>query len=484
MKYYKSYMERQELSPERREQLLALGRENRPAARPVRRWRGMAALAACCALLVGVGLGVWRDSARPAPVEEPAFHTEVDGTGEGTFLPASSAGTHSGSSGGERMLPMIPYVKYQSVDHAMELAAAIALPDGAFFVELTAEDVQTLFWGPEGGPGGDFPVTPQHTQSQPGELPWMLFWEGYDLSGSAIYDGEGKLFSLDLYGEHPSGYSFLLELALDRLPPACLAQPGLETTDVFGTEVTGWSRAYDRNGDDVTDYICGSEFMAGEIGVRFENVGSPFGGEDPQTLMAGAAQLNALFVRQALVGDGGLYVDHLRTNDDIPQWRDVSFDTLAQAREEEEFAPYLPTHNMRGYGEFFGRLTYQEGRENTLFVRWSRNYDDVEVCVYRPDGDYHHSDPVDVSNPASYDTRLYEIPWSDSVPEEYRSEFYSTNFRAEDMSLAVVEARGTEKDTGGTAYRFGVLHPDGTLVQYSCSGLTAQQVWEMVEATL
>ena len=75
MKYYKSYMERQELSPERREQLLALGRENRPAARPVRRWRGMAALAACCALLVGVGLGVWRDSARPAPVEEPARET-------------------------------------------------------------------------------------------------------------------------------------------------------------------------------------------------------------------------------------------------------------------------------------------------------------------------------------------------------------------------------------------------------------------------
>ena len=52
------------------------------------------------------------------------------------------------------------------------------------------------------------------------------------------------------------------------------------------------------------------------------------------------------------------------------------------------------------------------------------------------------------------------------------------------MSLSIVEARGTQKDTGGTAYRFGVLHNGGVLVEYHCDRLTAAQVWALVEETL
>lgn len=201
-------------------------------------------------------------------------------------------------------------------------------------------------------------------------------------------------------------------------------------------------------------------------------------------MAAGAAQFNALFVRQILSKDGGLYLDHLSTTEDIPEWRDEEFQTLAQARQEEKFAPYLPAENIPDYGEFYGRMVYQQGHENDLFVRWSRGYDDVEVSVSLPEGKVWWGETVDINNPASYDTRLYQIPWVDSVPEEYWDTFYTPDFRAEDMSLAVVEARGTKKDTGGMAYHFGVLHPDGTLVKYTCSGLTAWQVWELVEATL
>lgn len=86
--------------------------------------------------------------------------------------------------------------------------------------------------------------------------------------------------------------------------------------------------------------------------------------------------------------------------------------------------------------------------------------------------------------PETYDLGLYPIPWCDSVPEEHRETVSHPAFRAEDMSLAIVEARGHEKDTGGMTYSFDVLHPDGTLVTYRCDGMSAQQVWSLVEETL
>lgn len=71
-----------------------------------------------------------------------------------------------------------------------------------------------------------------------------------------------------------------------------------------------------------------------------------------------------------------------------------------------------------------------------------------------------------------------------SVPEEYRETVNFPTFRAEDLSLQVVAARANEKDTGGLSFSFGVLHGDGTLVEYRCDGLTAQAVWQLVEETL
>ena len=137
-------------------------------------------------------------------------------------------------------------------------------------------------------------------------------------------------------------------------------------------------------------------------------------------------------------------------------------------------------------GEFYGRLSWQEGSYHDLFVRWSRGYDDVEVAVCRcPEKEY---STVDVDAPEQYDVRRYDIPWSESVPEEYRDTVYDPVFRAEDMSLSVVQARVLDRDDAGegrkASIRLGVLHPDGTVVRYTCKGLTAEQVWAMVEPTL
>ena len=160
-----------------------------------------------------------------------------------------------------------------------------------------------------------------------------------------------------------------------------------------------------------------------------------------------------------------------------PLWEGETFASLAEARQETAFAPYLPAAEPEGYGEFSGTLG-----NDTLSVFWSRGYDHIQVSVCLAGSrSYNLADPA---RPETYDLSLYPIPWCDSVPDELREVVSDPAFRAEDMSLSIVEARGHEHDTGGMTYSFKVLHRDGTLVSYRCDGMTAQQVWAMVEETL
>lgn len=486
MKYYQSYMDRQEISPTVHEKLLDL----EPPTKRSAPWLKYGALAACAALIVGVG--VWRLAPRPQTTPDPdrsagQFAADYDPLpGEKDVVePGDYFVVNSPAESGKMMFPMIPGIDYRDITDRSQLSADMSrvyMP-GTFTVDLTKEDIQTIFWGPEGKPQSDHPKTEQ------GDLPWMLFWDGYTVHGRTWYDGhQGQLTELTIWGEKGRA-SFELELRLGGLPLTCCIDLDREDTvsDVFGVEVAGWSQVYDRDGDGQDDYICGSEFMTqNDIGVRFVNQNSLMQaeyGEGESMDLGGAQTFNSLFVRQALISDGGLYLDHLMVNENIPAWREEEFSTLAQARQESDFAPYLPqSAPISDYGEFYGRLSFQDGIQNMLFVRWSKGYDDVEVCVYR-DGTYPYN-LVDPDEPESYDLRLYSIPWCDSVPEEYRETVNDPAFKAEDMSLAIVEARGREHDTGGMTYSFDVLHPDGTLVSYRCDGMTAQQVWALVEETL
>lgn len=483
MKQYKSYMDRQEISPAVHENLLNL-EAGKKSARP---WMKYGALAACAALIIGVG--VWKLAPAPATTPNPpqssgqfaAGYTPLPGEkdmveSDDLFVVSSPAG------GGKLAFPMIPDINYQDITDQSQLSsdASRAYLPGSFMTNLKKEDIQTIFWGPEGKPQAD------HLKTEQGDLPWMLFWDGYTLQGRALYDGQGQLMELWLWGEQDRA-SFELELCPGALPFTCCidVNRGDIISEFNGVSVAGWSQVYDRDGDGQDDYICGSEFMTkNDIGVRFVNRNSLMRVEyeqDGSMDLGGAQTFNALFVRQALT-DGGLYLDHLAENENIPAWREESFSTLAQARQEADFAPYLPTAEPKGYNEFYGRLSYQEGRSNDLFVRWSRGYDNVEVCIYR-DG-YYSYNLVSPDQPETYDLSLYPIPWCDSVPEKYRETVDRPAFKAEDMSLAIAEARGREHDTGGMTYSFDVLHPDGTVVSYRCDGLTAAQVWAMVEETL
>ena len=476
MKYYKTYMDRQEISPAGHEKLLELEpRAARPAGRPWGKW---VALAACCAL--AVGLGVWRLAAPGQPAGQLTSDSAVPGQkdtyGPGETPPGEQGDgiVVKGPDGAALDFFAIPYIAYPELEKGAAVDAQIALPEGYFEEALTLADLQTIFWGPEGKPEG-----------AEGDLPWTLDWGGYALSGRAYYDGTGALLWLCVFGEHPDGPSFTLELRPEALPPSCLVEPGRTATDVRGTEVTGWSRTYDRDGDGVDDVICGSEFMAGDVGVRFETVVPADAAGDP----AGACQLaNTLLVRQALSDDGGLYLGHLMTAEEVPAWREAEFSSLEEARQEREFVPYLPAEDFTGYGEFSGRMTYQEGNEHTLNLRWSWGYDDVTIRVELPEGDTVWGCFVDYGAPETYDLRLYPVPRADSVPEEYRETVDNPVFRAEDMSREIVEARAYAPneagDTNSLRISFSVLHPGGTLVGYNCEGLTVDRVWALVSETL
>lgn len=466
MKYYKRYMDRQTVSLQVHGTLLGLQTQKKSSNHV---WKKYGVLAACAGLILGISL--W--GLRSMPEKVPAA---IDNVPRDCLLQTNVGDTsdidtyHFVVSGPETMdqaldLYYIPAIYYKEVaDAFMVDSARRAQEPGEFWISLKKPDIQRIFWDTDRSPEG-----------VDSDLPWALFWTGYALSGRADYNGQGELRELCLFGEKGDA-SFTLSMSPGRIPSyGCIPIEQDETSQVFGVEVSGWSRRSEQDG--VTTYVCGSEFMAGETGVRFENRSSG-------DCLEEATLFNALFVRQALAEDGGLYLEHLKTAKYIPAWREETFNTLAQARQEADFAPYLPTVAPEGYPEFEGHLNYQEGIQHTLWLRWSipLGYDDVMISVYR-DGfrSYHLVDPAE---PETYDLRLYSIPWCDSVPEKYRETVDHPAFRAEDMSFSIVEARGREHDTGGMTYSFDVLHPDGTLVSFHCDGMTAQQVWELVEKTL
>lgn len=494
MRAYESYMERQTVSSELHDRLLAL---EAPQKKRGGAYMKFGALAACAALLIGIGgyLGGSSPVApKPGPITPPAAVQTIQPSApmesenvlavEPTLAPDDSAIADTGAfrlmENPEvcRSFYAMPALKFVDATGEREIAASIALPEGSFEVDLTLADLQKVFWGKEGKPQGMEPDT---------ELPWALYWGGCTVWARAIYDGEGALWQLTVHGER-EGDEFTLRVAPGHLPVDCcvvLSDEGKATADVNGVPVTSFYRSYDRDGDGKEEVVCTSEFMVNGYGCRFENIGAPQMTGETYDREA-SIYFNTLFVRQAL-SDGGLYMDDLAHNENIPNWRSQQYTTLGKARMEEAFAPYLPqSAPYDGKGEFNGWLQYREGKYNHMWVHWLKQYDYVEVAVYLPEGEsFDYTDePVDVNVPESYDWRLYDIPICDNVPEEYQLNFSKPTFRAGDMSLEVVKARMHPHDTGGEICSFYVLHENGVVVGYNCSGVSAEYVWSLVEATL
>lgn len=423
MKYYVNYMDRQTVSPALHEALLDL-----EAPRPKRHWQSYAALAACLAVVVG--LGVWRWTAKVPEDSNDAVDilSKIGVLGDGC--------AHSDE---------LPDLSYPETNTG-EMAADIALPDGAMFRDMTGEQIAGIL-------GEDLSVD----------------LERYAVTGQAIYDGYGTLWQADLRGTAENGDSFYIELASGDIPPTCVVFLGGEVTEVCGVEVQDWGRNYDSNGDGVAEHHYNSAFIAHGVGIR-----ASFTSVEDNTD-------STLFIYRAT--DVGLTLEHIAQLEDVPDFRSVWFrdgSDYSEVLKEADFLPYLPQSVPEGFGEFGGKLVYQEGIDHHLVVWWRRGSDSIHLYLTLPEGGAPDTVPVDIDAPETWDLRRHgRDRWDEGLSYEVLNTLEFPTFRAEDMTREVVEAR---QDT--TSWQFQVLHPDGTAVEYSIYGLTADEVWSMVEATL
>jgi len=86
-----------------------------------------------------------------------------------------------------------------------------------------------------------------------------------------------------------------------------------------------------------------------------------------------------------------------------------------------------------------------------------------------------------------FDVALFPFPWAYSVPREYRDYFHNPVFIASEISLETIQARTWWSDAergdipGWRLHGFAVLFDD-VIVHISANGLSAEQIWEMINA--
>lgn len=152
--------------------------------------------------------------------------------------------------------------------------------------------------------------------------------------------------------------------------------------------------------------------------------------------------------------------------------------TEKEARNVAVFGDYIPEKLPRGY-TFSGAWSSGE----SVTVSWTRGMDYIMISVSMAMPEDMES--VDVEQTEAYDVWLYEVPYAETVPAQFRQVFDHPLFAAEDMSLEVVKRRmKTYEDAGDTATPrgdFSILYPDGVMVRFNGRG-TAEEIWSMFDS--
>lgn len=394
-----------------------------------RHWGRVGALAACVCVVAAGALVLFSGGNAPLPAQDTPPQPTA------TTALASADETQPGLT----PLSALPQLSY--AEGGGELAADIALPDialpdGYFFRDLTDEALASI-WGME-----------------------TLSWEGYDpsaldLQTELIYDGTGRVWRAIINGTLGES-NFTLTLSPERVPSTCIIYEGGTTCEIYGTGVTAL-----RCGDHIE-----ITFLRGEgesaVGVRIEAYNTTAETEDVLTRI----------VSQSLREDGILQLDQLKT-DDVPAWRSEKL-TEPQARAEEGFGEYLPDTLPAGYGFEAAYRELGEGR-NWLSATWCKDYEDLSVTVDKC-ADLRalvHADEVE-----KYDRDYYGTDKPD-VPDEYWESWSSPIFYAEELTKEVIARRVSESDMGNVYTYFGVLYPDGTVVNVTVSA-PETELWQLL----
>lgn len=144
----------------------------------------------------------------------------------------------------------------------------------------------------------------------------------------------------------------------------------------------------------------------------------------------------------------------------------------------QELGGYVPTVLPGGYA-FESAVTDPDSPEENLRLCWTRGMDSIMLSVTKVGN---APNTVDVKKPETYDERLYEIPYAESVPEEYRQSVNDPVFAREDFSLEMIRSRmksyNDSGDTDTPRGNFSVLCLDGVLVKFNGRG-TPEEIWEM-----
>lgn len=486
---YDSYMDHITFDEGRHQRLMdALRSGGRaPAGRSGRVIYGLIAVAACLALVfAGVRLlapsgtgdpvldGPTPDPGQALPGATPTAELPSIGLVEPTPVPDLKAADDpyvlspaDPFDGQAHSSPAILGVEFDS--DAAQADARIIFPDGWFEQRLTREDMIYLLGGEDAA-----------------DAPWMLYWNGYDVTGRAIYDGEGQLWQIRLFGvdranEHNT---FTLKLAPGQLPPDCCVDPRQTATELRGVQVYGSVSGFYGWDGDVSYPIYRIALLNGGAGLCFEVYHT-----DEDTAAHLATQAANVFTYE-----NAIHLDRLLTYaGEIPAWRSEKL-TLKQAAAEEGYGPYVvQVANNLPSGFVFDNSRRELGQSRDyLTLSWTGYYTYVSAQFYKvydlPNG------VMDVNNKEYYDERLYTVPYADSVPDEVMfGGFQNPVFNAADLSLDVMEARITYKgeleewqSSPESVYRadlrgsFSVLYPTGVLGRFSFSGVTPAEALAMV----
>lgn len=290
MEHYNSYMDRQELSPEVHERLLNL---KPPPRRSFCPWMRYSALAACAALVIGVGarrLAPGREvgqtltsAAQFAPDCQPQLG-EKDVVGPKDLSPDPSL---QGASKDElkQDLPQIDYgSRVEESRESAKISMDYAAPEDSTSRELTRDDVIALAGG--------------------AEALEQLGWGGFEFTGRIIFDGDGKVWQMFLAGKQDD-FFFELELAPDAIPLTCVIVEPHAVTEVWGVEVTARRSGIHGEGPDREVWMPESrevEFVANGVGCRFTLYGLEGQG-------GAVEELVSRFVQQSVLE--GLYLQNV-----------------------------------------------------------------------------------------------------------------------------------------------------------------------------
>ena len=291
-------------------------------------------------------------------------------------------------------------------------AAAISYPEG-YFIRTLSEAQLASIWGQE--------------------TLWLT-----DAENEVIYDGSGVPWIVRLTVQTADG-TLTAELSPEQLPPACLAEPAEETCEVNGVPVAaaaGPSHA-------VVSFVRGEG--ADAVGMRITMEGE----------LPPLQELAARLVTQSLEPDGVLQLHQLETAD-IPVWRSEQLDEEA-AYADERFGCYLPTAVALPFDRAHRELG--EGRD-WLTASWSADVQNLTVTVSHPS---EIPTLVHADETARYDLRLPE----DGAAVDPDTRNFPVFYR-EELTRDVLAARLWQGDFAGcSGASFGVLEPDGTLLEIS-----------------